>query len=71
MNYPCHSLENLILKTCQSKIVYKYMHSTLTGVQVLVTGSFLLGLLTLTTGKEITIEMSYSDVRSLGIFSEI
>jgi hypothetical protein len=72
-----HNLGTFLLKMCQSYIVYIYMHSALTGVQVLLTRTpehahwlahFCWGLLIVTAEKQKATGMSYSDPRSLVTF---
>jgi hypothetical protein len=76
IKYLYHSLGTYLLKMCQSYIVYIYMHSALTRVQVLLIctpdhahwlAHFCWGLLIVT--KEKVTEISYSDARSLVTFS--
>jgi hypothetical protein len=75
-----HSLGTFLLKMCQNKFVYIYLHNALTGVQVLVTltpghahclAHFSWSLLIVTTEKGKAIEISYLDARSLVTFSGV
>jgi hypothetical protein len=76
-NTPQYWLTKYLYHSFSWKIVYIYMHSALTGVQVLVTRTpehahwlahFCWGLLIVTAGKGKAIEISYSDARWLVTF---